>query len=270
MIEELYNLKYEDRLVAFIDLLGFSEIVESLDAADAGIARIASLLDELQAESLMVRLRQERDRQVVMFSDTIVVSERIPDAPADVAIFCNDIGRLWLRLADRRVLGRGAITLGRLIHRGHVIYGQALIDAYRLETALASYPRIVLSRRFLKEYGACPFVSEYVRLDADGVEHLHVFSSSRAIALAWFRTSVYRSWIEKQLWRELPLRVHQKYAWLASYFNESLRAHATMVPDWPEPVVEPIDLVEICLAGTGCKHLGIDGGQFKLRPQDAS
>ncbi len=49
-------------------------------------------------------------------------------------------------LIEKGILFRGGLTIGNIIHNENgTVFGQALIDAYQLETKSAKYPRIVLS-----------------------------------------------------------------------------------------------------------------------------
>lgn len=50
------------------------------------------------------------------------------------------------------ILIRGGITYGKLIHsESGIVLGQALIDAYKTESKLSVYPRVILSKKILGE-----------------------------------------------------------------------------------------------------------------------
>jgi len=50
-------------------------------------------------------------------------------------------------LISKGVLFRGGITTGKLIHTEEgILFGQGLIDAYKLETNAARFPRILRHR----------------------------------------------------------------------------------------------------------------------------
>lgn len=44
---------------------------------------------------------------------------------------------------------RGGATLGKLFHRGDIAFGEALVEAFVIESRTAIYPRIVLSQRIV-------------------------------------------------------------------------------------------------------------------------
>ena len=58
----------------------------------------------------------------------------------------SSITDLSVRLLTEGLLIRGAVAKGPLYHKQSVMFGPALLDAYGLETNVAMYPRIVLSR----------------------------------------------------------------------------------------------------------------------------
>jgi hypothetical protein len=113
------------------------------------------------------------------FSDTIVLS-----CPADARIgwvaFVPRVQRLCTELLRKECLTRGAIVRGPLYHSDHGdIFGPALIDAYRLESKVAYYPRILIAD------SALPCVETEVlwrfcrtaRTGSDGLKYLDILGS---------------------------------------------------------------------------------------------
>lgn len=84
-------------------------------------------------------------QEVAQFSDTIVMScSPTKDAVGHLLYiaqqFCNR-----LLLSPSPQFTRGAIVVGDLYHRGNVIFGPALIEAYRLESQVAKHPRVLIA-----------------------------------------------------------------------------------------------------------------------------
>jgi hypothetical protein len=73
---------------------------------------------------------------------------------------------------------RGATSKGKLHHDQSVIFGPALLDAYGIETSIAKYPRIVLSRGVYQDFQQVQssFKIPRVRLASDGPPFLDVFA----------------------------------------------------------------------------------------------
>jgi len=55
-------------------------------------------------------------------------------------------------LMEKGILLRGGLTIGNIIHDDKgTVFGQGLIDAYKLESHSAKFPRIILSDKLIKE-----------------------------------------------------------------------------------------------------------------------
>ena len=77
------------------------------------------------------------------FSDTVVFS--CTPERSDAHLMIEDIRRLWMHHIEMGHYLRGGLTIGDARHDEGAVFGPALVDAYRLERAVASYPRIVVS-----------------------------------------------------------------------------------------------------------------------------
>lgn len=143
-------MKYENRVVLFLDILGFKELVDRTtdkDNNDNEIAieklyQILNYVNEYKQENL------EKDRIVTQFSDTLVISfsEKLSSR---LQLLFYQISILVTRLINEGILCRGAISYGKLIHTNDIIFGPALIDAYLTELKAAMYPRIILDKSIL-------------------------------------------------------------------------------------------------------------------------
>ena len=166
------EIKYEKRLVAFIDILGFKEIVKQSETDIAKIELIYSALDYLKnweaQEKWDLRLVEiEEDAQkrgvdnfdirektnITAFSDSIVVSVKVDDNINEMAsTLIINLAYIGAFLLEKGILFRGGLTVGNLIHiENGTVFGQGLIDSYKLESNSAKYPRIILSDKLLKE-----------------------------------------------------------------------------------------------------------------------
>lgn len=166
------EIKYEKRLVAFIDILGFKEIVKQSETDISKIELIYSALDYLKnweaQEKWDLRLVEiEEDAQkrgvdnfdirektnITAFSDSIVVSVKVDDNINEMAsTLIINLAYIGAFLLEKGILFRGGLTVGNLIHiENGTVFGQGLIDSYKLESNNAKYPRIILSDKLLKE-----------------------------------------------------------------------------------------------------------------------
>lgn len=164
------NIKYESRLVTFIDILGFKEIVIESEKDLKKLSLLYSVLNYLKdweaSESWDLRLVEiEEDAQKkgvqnfeirgktnsTSFSDSIFVSVKLDNNVNEMAsTLIVNLAYIGAILLEQGILFRGGLTIGNIIHKENgTVFGQGLIDAFRLESNCARYPRIILSDNLL-------------------------------------------------------------------------------------------------------------------------
>lgn len=153
-------MKYEQRIVAFIDILGFRSLIDRTISADGSdetsridevVRAFQSIIEIWQRDEPTQSLDRDEpsSKQVTIFSDSIVVSFRV-DEPSEVFQTLLEIKWLIMSLLNQRILCRGAVTMGKLIHNSKYLFGPALIEAYTLESKAALYPRVILERSIIE------------------------------------------------------------------------------------------------------------------------
>lgn len=141
------GLTIEDqRVVAFIDILGVSELVADPVAGETLIRKILAFLEKFgEAERIRDTWnRTEAGTEFTVFSDSVVLSIPVQEHGVSERIIVEQAGALAAGLLRDGVLCRGGISRGRLYHRGRVLLGEGLVKAYDLERLVAKYPRIVI------------------------------------------------------------------------------------------------------------------------------
>jgi hypothetical protein len=152
--ETAMEATFDDKFVAFIDILGFKNLVAAAEAGN-GI-QLADLLDltaKLSASSEQAELkaygptvcpqssyvRSDLSFRSTQISDSVIVSAEV--SPAGAA---NFIGRCWgitVRLLNSGVLCRGYITRGSIFHTDTQVIGTAYQRAYQRESAVTAFHR---------------------------------------------------------------------------------------------------------------------------------
>jgi hypothetical protein len=141
--------QYEDRIIAFIDILGFRSLInetvkegeilqEKLDALVEALNLIKDEFKKAQDDSEL-----SNSVMITYFSDSIVISVRQHNSVDLLTIF-ETLKKIQIRLVERKILLRGGIVIGKLIHKENIILGPAMIEAYDLENKSALYPRITI------------------------------------------------------------------------------------------------------------------------------
>ena len=152
-------MNYENRIVLFLDILGFRSIidktVDKLEDNTSGIQELYDKLEEIKA-FLDSRLKQKEvfddknfSMRVTQFSDSIIISF-INDDNTTLLKLIRTIQELIINFVNSGMLCRGSISYGKLIHDNQIIFGPALNDAYETETKAAMYPRIILDKSILE------------------------------------------------------------------------------------------------------------------------
>ena len=181
-----------DRFVLYLDFLGVSDA--AISWPDERAAQLIEVLKIVAAERAPFDIdgTSQPDgsykflvtAETSTFSDHIVASYIFPKDPEIPAEFLTEmylslsqdmVARVAVHALNVGLLIRGGLTIGKLYHAGGVVFGEGMIDAYRLENRVASYPRVVVSSRI---YDKVPPRSQHrVMQDTDGIRHLDYFSA---------------------------------------------------------------------------------------------
>jgi hypothetical protein len=227
---------YEDRYVALVDVLGWSEIV-ARSVTDPSVlphvAEAAELIgyarewaDNANTISRDFSPRHggplELDVRASHFSDHFVFSLPI-SSTAEVGLM-GMVGQLCINLLDRGHYTRGAIVRGLVRHTPSVLYGPAVIEAHKIESCVAKYPRVVLTPE-----ATAAFESEWgLRKDFDGLTHLDYLRPYKATVetVAWLEGL--RATVDRRAEKDAArLDLLSKHWWFRGYVDEVLaRARA--------------------------------------------
>ncbi len=177
LASEADSFEYQERIVAFIDVLGFSELVKASDANPAARGKIGKLI---VANKLFERIMDDaRFASATFFSDSFVLSMQ----SCRMFYMVREVGHLCRFLLLQGLPCRGAITVGSLYHHDRFVIGPAFLDAYRLEQSVACYPRIILddvAMAFWREEFASPpahaHLESLIKCDRDGQHFIDIFN----------------------------------------------------------------------------------------------
>jgi hypothetical protein len=137
--------EFPEKFIAFIDILGFKNLVEQAEAGRGiGLARLLELRNKLGEERRPTWCPQSERRQdgldfcVSQVSDSVIVSAEI--SPAGVI---NLVAHCWgrvMHLLESGIMCRGYITRGRIFHTSdHFPIGTGFHRAYEKEKDVAAF-----------------------------------------------------------------------------------------------------------------------------------
>lgn len=155
------GVRYENRIVAFVDILGFKEIVYASRNNTDLMNQIYNALDirndelakHFTAELNISRTPEQFSDRFHTFSDCIVMSVSVE--PQELGLLIFMVFKICRQLLSAGFLSRGGIALGELLHRAQgstladekaspMVFGPAFIDAYNLEANHADGARVIL------------------------------------------------------------------------------------------------------------------------------
>jgi len=161
--------KYEEQFTAFIDFLGFSEVSTHTDDTTRLkllnlLLSLSSLRGEFDVQSTVEESgkRSQIKPAITTFSDHIVISfplepivkEMGSDEHVASFIIMMQFNRLLTTIAAAALrigfLIRGGATIGNLYHARGVVFGDAMVEAYKIESRTSVYPRVVLSSQITR------------------------------------------------------------------------------------------------------------------------
>jgi hypothetical protein len=235
-------MAYEERYCAFVDILGFSQLVRSLKSDTTQFEFLRRLLENVHNPASPRSCQyDDTDFQTSSISDAVAISTAA--IPPGLSQLLLALEYLVVDLLAQGFFARGAVVKGFLYHKYPMVFGDALIDAYELEHRIARYPRIMITRRVADDYeenkkGDYDCISEIMQGN-DGPKYLHVLREMEEYA--HMPLDGHNPQLDKmvqgkmrqfeQVGRNIDSRLAQaidnprhfeKVLWFAKYWNESI------------------------------------------------
>jgi len=199
---------YENRVVAFVDILAFKDkIKKTVDANGEPIQlEVDSIIEAYESirgvweldlgkhspeMRAIIKKGKTKSKIITMFSDCIVISF-LENEESEIFSTLLELKWMIMKLISHGFLCRGALTYGKLFHTNQMIFGPALIEAYEIESKAALYPRIILSKELIEIAGrnhskhshSSHSEMEYVRAllkeDTDGMYYIDYFLGAQS------------------------------------------------------------------------------------------
>lgn len=224
-------IKYINKIVAFIDVLGFKNLIFSEQTK-----AIEDYYNVLLTDFKDAAVRNHLD--FLLISDSIVVFT--PFEKENLKILTRVLYNLQNKLLLKGILCRGGLSFGQLyVHKkNNIIVGKGLVNAYKLES-YAVYPRIILDRalidvffndsdEFLKELDGTvklvpplPYIQDFPYIDYPrNLSFTNQPSRTRAV-LNYLKKSYYNN------------DYINKYEWLRSHIDISIRNRLDFMNNFP-------------------------------------
>ena len=229
--------KFSEKVVAFLDILGFENLIAMAEQLDNPIELI-QYIDKAFTEEFSTSHLHREQFKVKLFSDCISISTE--PSPPNLLMLIRITASIQRNLAQKGITLRGAIACGKHFENENMIFSKALVIAHLLEKKFAVYPRVLIHSEifnYLLNEQIIEHKSKYgttfISSDFDGYFYVDYLDNIRHI----LETSTYSSIhsvciIALQLHRECILQymdeiktksqIGKKYLWMADYHNRKV------------------------------------------------
>ena len=241
------EIKYQEKYVAFIDVLGFSSLVET-DSKE----KLQNYFNVIKI-AFQVFDEQKKEIKKCIISDSIILIAN--DSEDDFKLLLTAIRTLQSMLALSDIWVRGGIAFGSVYYdqQANIIVGKGFIKAYLLEKNHAIYPRVIIDPSILSKLNCnrtefCAKFNNHDYLSLHNRNLIHNYQSSSpvymqrttpddAIFVCYANQVIADSMLESKSSVEPglnrvydfiranlygPQQHYSKYLWLKKYFNDVL------------------------------------------------
>jgi hypothetical protein len=231
--------RYEQRYCAFVDVLGFTELLKKFGTHDK-YTELRNILFAIHSPraSPFEKPFAGSDLRAQSISDAVCISTAA-SAPGLLHLM-SALQFSTLDVLSEGVLVRGAVVKDYLYHAPGIVFGQALVRAYLLESKIVKYPRVMLTSDVVKDsetYAAnAPYTEAFkgrVTQADDGPYFLDYFWEIRGIMergdmnggeiLDRYQAMAYL--IQDNLREAFDVPAYfEKWQWIANYWNRTAAA----------------------------------------------
>lgn len=219
-IEET-TLKYDKKLVAFIDLLGMTRSIRDATEGEERliISKMTTIKDIVEDE--IEHKKSEID--MLYISDSFIFV-----SPPELIVEMLDIlANIQMRiLVECQTMLRGAVEYGDVIvsDEGKQIIGPAYIEAYEKQEKHAIFPRIILGNSVLNNKKK--YLKKIVAKDREtSLDYVDVYmamesTSTQEMQKKLKREGTYKYLVDSYKTHHNNSSIRAKYAWTINYLND--------------------------------------------------
>jgi hypothetical protein len=148
---------YEKKIFAFIDILGFGELIEMSKKQPTMVSEIRGLLNVSKQMAKNIVGRKVMNSKVDLdkfvfhsFSDTVTISCPLESHDYFNIMSATIMSYQYTLWSEKGIFIRGGVAYGDLYEESDIVFGSVVIDAYRLENT-AQWPRVLFDESVLNE-----------------------------------------------------------------------------------------------------------------------
>ncbi len=152
-------IETEPRIVCFMDILGFSELIENYDT-DITSTVLQDIQESFSLAKKYLFENEHQNKEIVRhlkyqtFSDCICISIPYYDNESDFLsnfnLLITYVRGFQLAMMAKGFFTRGGISTGSHYADSNIIFSKGLVSAYLIESTKAVYPRVVVDRTIIE------------------------------------------------------------------------------------------------------------------------
>ena len=223
------DIDYNNKLVAFIDILGFRNYVQQ---PPDKIKHTIHVINDVLSHAINIVRTNNRENifSIKLFSDCVCISSNLDN----IQEFLYELAYIQCWFSMHGIFLRGALSKGLHYENDNIIFSQGLIKAYEHEQN-AIYPRIVIERETIQMINSQS--TTYVMKAPDRtsfVDYLNFIyeegNSNAEDILALHKNSILNQVRE----HADNIRILEKYRWLTEYHNIKANEFIGNPGDWED------------------------------------
>ncbi len=233
---ESESLKYQYRIVAFLDVLGFESMLyefenEALENKKEDDTRLVSqkATDFVNVFKDVTNLMDDFDCNYYLFSDNICLTVDPHHNKSLIVDILFTISNLFRKFSQMGYFLRGGIDYGLMLDEKSIAMGVPLANAYIMESKKAIFPRVIMSDRFIEFIDDISFdetnqfnIENFISKNSE-IKYVNLFYNviKTDDKITFFEQ--YKKVIEDQLFvNKEKENIFIKYTWIAKEYNEFL------------------------------------------------
>ena len=151
------DVEYKDCYIAFIDILGFKDLVcNRLNCGE--IKSIFEFLDNNELENPVIfkdedlNIPLEKVKKYIMSDSIILYIEKNVKNSLSAIMMQAQFIQYRLILNKDPIIVSGALTSGKMYRNKSYIFGPGIVEAYTIQNKEPHYPRIVIDSELIEAY----------------------------------------------------------------------------------------------------------------------
>lgn len=230
-MEKKAGIHTEPYLIAYLDMLGSSEKIKR-DGDNTALNQLDQIYRDVLELPSTEALKFFQSFKIRIFSDNIIVAVKLSTGSYSYESKQLEITRLFQFVSYFQFIAlhhygwfvRGCITVGPLFINERLVWGKALLEAYRIEAEQVIYPRVLITNKVINllstphsYYSESGLSNTYQ--DYDGITALHFLKLYLKEGDA-ARCLPVQNHLKEELHKHKKNRkILQKIIWTANYYN---------------------------------------------------